>query len=352
MNNNETSTIEPIAGKIVSERTLNLDEDVIIDAEVIETEEPQPAEQPHPHFIESNTAAITMDELSRTCIVPTFSDNSLTISHQSFAKAVLTAAGDVFGELTPVECRVSHQILGRIPTALHKKASELTDEEKTIYYQRMAFVSHVKNLSRQVNGQEVYLCIGGVRAYNEDKLFNRPSAMKFKIFVGWQVRVCSNLMLQCSGYSGTIECITEADITQKALELFRSFDPQKEDNLMILENLQTTRIDEEMFCKIIGRMRLYQALPLSKQRELPEFTLGDQAINAAVREYVGNPNFGLKEGHDTISTWDLMQLLTEAIKSSYIDKWLERNQCSTNFAIGIQKALRGEDTEGYSWFIN
>ena len=41
--------------------------------------------------------------------------------------------------------------------------------------------------------------------------------MKFKVFVGWQVRVCSNLMLTCDGYSGTIECLTEADIMQKDL---------------------------------------------------------------------------------------------------------------------------------------
>ena len=47
-----------------------------------------------------------------------------------------------------------------------------------------------------------------------------------------------------------------------------------------------------------------------------------------------------------------MQLGNEAVKQSYIDKWLERNQNSTDFAIGIQKAINGDDTEGYSWFIN
>lgn len=342
-NNNETMTVEPIAGRIVSERTLQLDD---ISVDNISNEDN------HPNFIESNTQAITLSELAEKSIVPTFSDNSLTISHQNFVMAVYKAAEEIFGELTPIECRVSHPINGRVPTALDKKTNELKDNEKTIYYQRLAWVSHVSNLTRTINGQEVHLCIGGVRGYNEDKLYNRPSAMKFKIFVGWQVRVCSNLMLQCSGFSGTIDCMTEADIRQQALELFRNFDPQKEDNLKILENLNDTRITEEQFCNIIGRMRLYQALPLGQQKSLPQFILGDQAVNAAVREYVNNPNFGKKEGVDTISTWDLMQLLNEAVKSSYIDRWLERNQNCTDFAIGISKALQFEDTEGYDWFLN
>jgi hypothetical protein len=46
-----------------------------------------------------------------------------------------------------------------------------------------------------------------------------------------------------------------------------------------------------------------------------------------------------------------MQLLNEAVKASYIDKWLERNQSCTDFAIGIQKAIEHTD-ETYSWFLS
>jgi hypothetical protein len=177
-------------------------------------------EQPHPNFIESNTQAITLGEIADKCIVPTFSDNSLTISHQDFCMATYNAAEKVFGALSPIETRVSHPINGRVPTALTKKTTELTDEEKTIYYQRLACIAKGSSCTRNIDGQEIHLTIGGVRAYSEDKLYNRPSALKFKIFVGWQVRVCSNLMLQTDGFSGTIDCITQADIHQKALELF------------------------------------------------------------------------------------------------------------------------------------
>ncbi len=305
----------------------------------------------HPNFIESNTQEITLGEIADKCIVPTFSDNTLTISHQDFCMSVYNAAEEVFGKLTPIECRVSHQINGRIPTALYKKTNELADNEKTIYYQRLAWIAKVGNLVRNIDGQEIHLTIGGVRAYSDDKLYNRPSALKFKIFVGWQVRVCSNLMLQTNGYSGTIECMTQADIRQKALELFSSFDPEKDNNLNALAELQDTRMTEEQFCHIIGRMRLLQALPVAQQKAIPQFILGDQAINEAVRQYVTNPNFGRKNGDDGINTWDFMQLLTEAAKGSYIDRWLDRNANSIEFSQGIRKALRYEETD-YDWFLN
>ena len=348
MKKEQTMVVSPISGEITSEKTLGINDKDIIEAEVIEDED---WGDEHPNFIESNTQAITLEELTNKNIIPTFCDNTLTISHQNFIGSVVEVAKKVFGELTVPELRVSHPIIGRVPSAQHKKASELTDEEKTVFYQRMAWVCHVKNLTREINGQIVHLCIGGVRAYNEDKLYNRQSAMKFKIFASWKIRVCSNLCLTCDGNSGTIECLTEADIMQKSLELFTAFNPHKEDTLRLLENLSSTTISEEQFCQIIGRMRLYQFLPLAEQKQLPSLTIGDQAVNAMVKNYISNPNFGKKEGED-FTAWNLMQLANEAVKQSYIDKWLDRNQNCTDFAIGIQKALKGEDTEGYSWFLN
>ena len=345
----KTMTIEPIEGTVSSPLVIPADD--VEEAVVIMDEEIDPNN--HPNFIESNTSAITLEELSEKCIVPTFADNSLTIANQSFIESVMEAGKSVFGELNPVEIRVSHQVNGRVPSALHKKASELTDEEKTVYYQRMAFVCHVAALSRSVNGQLVHLCIGGVRAYNEDKLYGRQSPMKFKIFCGWQVRVCSNLMLTCDGFTGNLECMTTSDIKEKALELFGGFDPIKDDNLRTLEALGTTSISEEQFCKAVGRLRLYQALPTTTKTELglPNITVGDQAVNAVVRGYVENPNFKKEDGSDTITLWQLLQLFNEAVKQTYIDRWLERNQNCTDFVFGLEKALNGE-SQDYAWFLS
>lgn len=339
--------IAPTAGTITSDQTFGL--------ETIEPEEDDFWEDDHhPNFIEGSSNAITMQELQTKCIIPTFSDSTLTISHQNFINAVETVAAKVFGELTQPELRVSHPIVGRIPSAQHKKANELLDNEKTVFYQRLAFISHAKNITRSINGQSVSLTIGGVRAYNEDKLYSpRQTPMKFKIFVGWRVRVCSNLMLTCNGYSGTINCLTEADIMQKAFELFSSFQPQQDETLTLLEDLQNTFISEEQFCQIVGRMRLYQYLPSAQQKALPSLLIGDQAVNAMIKNYCDSGStFGKREDQDSISMWQFCQLANEAIKATNIDKWLERNQNCTDTALGIQRALNGTDTEGYDWFLN
>lgn len=341
----QTSSVVPSPGRLTLNRQFPLGEPAT--AEAIDSHDPDN----HPNFIESNTNAITLEELSNN-LIPTWADNSLTISHTNFIKTVRNAAVQVFGNLTPVEIRTSHPIQGRRPEAIHKKQNELTENDKTIYYQRMAFISHVVGLSREINGQIVNLTIGGVRNYADDQLYRTATPQRFKIFVGWQVRVCSNMMLTCNGNSGVIQCLTEADVFQMATELFTKFNPERENILTQLANLQTTRMTEQQFCNIIGRMRLYQALPVAEQHLLPPILLGDQAMNEATRGYFANPNFCKREGEDGISCWNFLQLMTEAVKSSYIDKFTDRNQNAVDITLGIQNALNGTDEEGYSWFLS
>ena len=177
--------------------------------------------------------------------------------------------------------------------------------------------------------------------------------MRFQVFCGYSVRVCSNLCLTCSGLAGKLECMTTSDIKEKALELFSGFDPEKEDNLRSLENLGNTSITEEQFCKIVGRLRLYQALPNNAKTELglPNVLLGDQAVNNVVRGYVENPNFKKEDNSDSITLWQMLQLCNESVKQAQIDKWLTRNQCVTDFVFGLQRVLTGESQE-YAWFLS
>ena len=78
-------TIVPITGQVISETTMGLDVPYIDAEEVFDNEN-------HPNFIESNTQAITLEELTSKNIIPTFGDNTLTISHLSFIGAVTIAA--------------------------------------------------------------------------------------------------------------------------------------------------------------------------------------------------------------------------------------------------------------------
>lgn len=312
-----------------------------------------PYTERHPNFIEGPSNEISMEELTFKNIIPTFSDNSLTISHQKFIETTRKAAEVIFGagNITTAETRCSHPIIGRIPSAQHKKASELRDDEKTIFYQRLAWIAHITNLTSSINGQQVSLTIGGTRSYAEDKLYARQNPQHFRVFIGFRVRVCSNMMLTTDGVSDNLLCMTEADIFQKAFELFNRFNEVKESTLYNLEALNNTWLSQEQFCKIIGRLRLYQALPNTQQKALPQILLGDSVVNAATKQYISNPNFGMGDGDGSISCWQLMQLLNEAVKNSYSDLWVERNANCTTFASGIASALNGND-DSYSWFLN
>ena len=100
----------------------------------------EPTVQPSVNFLEANTDAITMDELTNKCVVPTWANQELTIAHQDFISCVHDAACSFYaGErVNTPEIRVSHIVRGRTPQSLGKKASELLECEKTQFYQRLA----------------------------------------------------------------------------------------------------------------------------------------------------------------------------------------------------------------------
>ena len=102
MTKKSSIVIAPTTGTITSEKTLAINDSDIVEAEVIEDWGDN-----HPNFIESNTQAITLDELTNKNVIPTFVDGTLTLSHQNFIGAVRSVAEKVFGELTPVESAIS-----------------------------------------------------------------------------------------------------------------------------------------------------------------------------------------------------------------------------------------------------
>jgi hypothetical protein len=300
------------------------------------------------NFLEANTNAITLEELAEQCVVPTWANQELTISHQDFINTVHDAACNVFaGETvnTP-EIRVSHIVRGRIPSALGKRSSELLECEKTQFYQRLAFAFTIPSLHECINGQRLELCIGGVRNYSDLNLYRANRGMeKFTIFIGWRVNVCSNQVLTGDGVRLALEVMSIHDLYKAVLELFYSFNLERD--IQLLQTLTKVKLTETQFAQIVGRMRLYQALPSYQQRRVPKLLITDSQINNVCRDYYNNPNFGAK--NSTISMFDFHNLLTEANKSSYINDYVQRGINATEVTVGICKALQG-DSE-YSWFL-
>ena len=300
------------------------------------------------NFLEANTNAITLEELAEQCVVPTWANQELTISHQDFINTVHDAALNVFaGEtINNPEIRVSHIVRGRIPSALGKRSSELLDSEKTQFYQRLAFAFTIPSLHECIDGQRLELCIGGVRNYSDLNLYrtNRGTE-KFSIFIGWRVNLCSNQVLTGDGVRLNIEVMSLHDLYKAVLDLFYNFNLEKD--IQLLQSLTQTRLTESQFAQIVGRMRLYQALPSYLQREIPKLLITDSQINNVCRDYYNNPNFGHK--NNTISLFDFHNLLTEANKSSYIDSYVQRGLNATEITVGISKALQGD--KEYAWFL-
>ena len=300
-------------------------------------------------FLEANTDAITIEELASKCVVPTWANQELTIAHQDFINCVHEAARDFYqGEVVNApDIRVSHIVRGRVPSALGKKASELLECEKTQFYQRLAFAFTIPTIWETIRGEKLELCVGGVRNYSDLNLYRASKGVeRFSVFVGWRVRICSNQVLTGEGVKFNMEVTHISQVYRYMLDLLHNFNPAKEIHLM--QSLSNTYLSETQFAQIIGRMRMYQALPNSKQKNVPQLLITDSQINNVCRDFYRSENFGVKD--NGISLFDFHNLLTESNKSSYIDTYLHRAVNATEVSVGLNNVLQGIDNK-YAWFL-
>ena len=206
------------------------------------------------NFLEANTNAITLEELTEQCVVPTWANQELTISHQDFINTVHDAACNVFaGEtINTPEIRVSHIVRGRIPSALGKRSSELLESEKTQFYQRLAFAFTIPSLHECIDGQRLELCIGGVRNYSDLNLYRANRGMeKFAIYIGWRMNICSNQVLTGDGVRLNIEVMSLHDLYKAVLDLFYNFNLEKD--IQLLQTLtQISTLVSTINCHSLG----------------------------------------------------------------------------------------------------
>jgi hypothetical protein len=308
----------------------------------IEVIEPKP-------FIVANTINVPLHHLSQDCIVPVFSkDNERTLAHQEFIECVMSAAQKIFPNhyITEPEIRVSHIVKGRVPDAIYKNTKDLLDHEKTIYYERMAFIMKIPSITEVVNGNKLELCIGGVRAYNQENLYNKKTLEKFKLFIGFQNQVCMNLCVWSDGFVEDLRVSNALELHSKALQLIQNYNAEL--HLMEMKELTQDFLTEHQFAQLIGKSRLYQHLPKTEKQKIPLLNFNDSHINTMAKDYYEDNNFCRQEGR--INLWDVYNLFTQANKSSYIDTFLDRNLNAFEFSKGLQKTLNGKSE--YHWFLS
>lgn len=323
--------------------------ETVYDAEVIETSPIQPKMEKIKPFIEANTESVTLSHLKNDCIIPTFRDSEKTISHFEFIDAVNFCVHQNFRSeaIIAPEIRVSHQINGRIPSALNKKVSELEDWEKTKYYERMMFVIEVPSIADEVNGNELSLTIGGVRALNHESLFSKKSIEKFKVFIGFQNKVCTNLLVSTDGIALEIRVSSLQDLIKKVFELFGNYNIRM--HLETMKDFGNYHLTEHQFAQLIGRARLYQYLPPAQKKGITPLNLNDGQINSVARDYFNDTSF-CRDPNGNINLWKLYGLFTGAVKTSYIDTFLDRSVNAFSFTESLLQAL--EHNSNLSWFLS
>ena len=297
-------------------------------------------------FIEANTIEVSLNHLKQDCIIPVFAkDNETTLSHFEFIDATKEIAESVFnGALTAPSIRVSHQIKGRIPSAIGKPVKELLEHEKTTYYERLAFMLEVPNKQIVVNNQILNLSIGGVRAYNQENLFSKKSIEKFKVFIGYKNTVCTNLCIATDGLNSEIRVSSIQELQEAIKNLIYNYN--QEAHIKNLEKLSQYYLNEKQVAHLIGKMRMYHFLSKTEKQGKFPLQLTDSQIGTVVKDYFNDENF--KRSENQISLWNFYNLFTGANKSSYIDSNLERNVNTHAF---IQNIANSIENRVPNWYL-
>jgi len=300
-------------------------------------------------FILANTEPISYADLKHRSIIPVFSkDNESTISHSEFIDVVGQAADKFFSaeNILHPGIRISHPIKGRIPEAMGKPAELLTEEEKTIYYERCAFMYEVPGISTIVNGNKLSLSIGGVRAYNTENLYGRKSEEHFKVFIGFKNHVCINLCISTDGLLDDLRVMSVQELFNRVFQLITRFDAERQLNQ--LQRLSEYELSEHQFAQLIGRSRLYNFLPHKQKKDIEKLPLSDTQISMVARDYYQDKSFCRSEDGN-IDMWKVYNLFTSANKSSYIDTFLDRTTGSFIFIAELINHLRSSTR---SWYLS
>lgn len=175
-------------GKIKTE-DLPFDEEFEV-AEDVSTDKP---------FIQANTVNVTFNEIKDKHIIPVYiKDNEPLISHADIIEATTQVVSEIYsGEsILKPNTRVSHPIKGRVPDAKSKPANTLLEHEKTLYFERMAFVIEIPTIYDEIDGNHLTLTVGGIKAFNLDNFYSKKGNDEhFKIFIGFKNKICTNLCM-------------------------------------------------------------------------------------------------------------------------------------------------------------
>lgn len=301
-------------------------------------------------FIEANTIEAALSEIKHQHIIPVWlKDNEPLISHAEFIESTAAIVADTYSShhILKPSIRLSHPIKGRVPSAKDKPAHMLSEDEKTLFYERMMFAIEIPSMQAEIGGNIVSLVIGGVKSFSEDNLYQRSGGdQHFKVFIGFQNKVCTNLCVWSDGYVGDMAVKSKDDLILRIHSLINRY--KTSHHLFHLEQLTKYALTEQQFANIIGRARMYNHMPNRMRQDIPEVLFGEQQVSTVVRDYFKDHSF-CRDEVGNINLWNLYNLFTGANKSSYIDSFLDRTVNAYSFVEQIRWALEGRQE---NWYLN
>ncbi|MGI8950082.1 MAG: DUF3871 family protein [Chitinophagaceae bacterium] len=243
--------------------------------------------------------------------------------------------------------RLSHPIKGRISEAKYKAASELLEHEKTLYYECMAFVIEIPSICDEIDGNVLSLCVGGVKSYTLDNLYNKKGADEhFKIFIGFKNTVCTNLCVWTDGYIGDLKVQSIGQLQACIRTLIENYNANFQMHQM--RQLTEYSITEQQFATLVGKCRMYAHLPQQMKKNIPALMLGDTQLGIVCKDYYKDNSF-CQDSDGNINLWRLYNLFTGANKSTYIDNFLDRN---VNAYLFVEQLRFAFEKKTDNWFLN
>jgi hypothetical protein len=211
----------------------------------------------------------------------------------------------------------------------------------------MMFVIEIPSVTVTIGGNVLNLSVGAVKAYNLDNIYTKRQAspQQFKVFIGFQNKVCCNMCVSTDGYKLESSIHTIDQLRYTIWCLLSSFKIDEQAGL--LSNLTQFQLSESQFAQVIGRSRMYKHLPEGDKMSVAPMLLGDQQLGAVVKSYYQDDNFS-REKDGAVSMWKFHNLLTGANKQTYIDQFIDRAVNATDFTKELMLDLSGAKS---SWYM-
>jgi hypothetical protein len=325
---------------LINHTETNLFDEIVL-PEILSTSKP---------FIQANTVESSLEEIRHSHVIPVFiKDNEPVISHGDFIESTYELVSDIYSReniLRP-SVRLSHPIKGRVPEAKDKPANALLEHEKTLYYERMAFIIEVPTIYDDIDGNRLSLTIGGIKAYNLDNLYaKKGSDEHFKVFIGFKNAVCTNLCVWTDGYMGDLKVRSAGQLKGCIRSLIENYSASY--HMHAMRKLKDYSLSETQFAHLVGRCRMYNHMPNGMKNDITPLLLSDTQLGTVVKDYYRDDSF-CKDDEGNINLWRLYNLFTGSNKSSYIDTFTDRSVNSFRFVEDIRFALEKKDS---NWFLN